>query len=50
MKEENRALVTEGEEIVKQFEELLNPQKHQVHTQIEYYTAELEDRTNGQQN
>ncbi|KAL4152688.1 hypothetical protein QTP88_000521 [Uroleucon formosanum] len=47
MKEENGELVTEGEEIAKQFgkvfEELLNPQTHQDHTQIEYYTAEPED-------
>lgn len=47
MKEENGELVTEGEEIVEQFgkvfEELLNPQMHQDHTQIEYYTAEPED-------
>ncbi|KAL4153259.1 hypothetical protein QTP88_001103 [Uroleucon formosanum] len=47
MKEENGELVTEGEEIAKQFgkvfEELLNPRTHQDHTQIEYYTAEPED-------
>ena len=46
MKEENGELVTEGEEIAKQFgkvfEELLNPQTLQDHTQIEYYTAEPE--------
>jgi len=48
MKEENETLViTEGEEIVKQFgkvfEKLLNPKTHQNHSQIEYYTAETED-------
>jgi len=47
MKEENGILVTEGKEIIKQFgkmfEELLNPQTHQVNTQIDYYTADPED-------
>ncbi|KAL4141659.1 hypothetical protein QTP88_004260 [Uroleucon formosanum] len=46
MKEENGELVT-GEKIAKQFgkmfEELLNPQTHQDHTQIKYYTEEPED-------
>jgi len=47
MGDENRTLVTDGEEIAKQlgnyFNELLNPHIRQFHPQIEYYTAEPKD-------
>jgi len=47
MIDEKGALVTDGEEIVKQFgnhfNELLNPHTRQFRSQIEYYTAEPED-------
>jgi hypothetical protein len=47
MRDENGTIVTNGEEIVRQFgnyfNELLNPHTRQFNPQIEYYTAEPED-------
>lgn len=47
MRDKNGTLVTDGEEITKQFGnqfiQLLNPHTRKFHPQIEYYTAEPED-------